>query len=67
MTHRALEARLRRQRRIGWAYGYGQGFVDGRHDRYDPTPPPDGRRRRSWLDADPNPMPKIHLFRRPRR
>ena len=30
-------------RRVGWAYGYGRGVVDGRHGRYDPTPPPDGR------------------------
>lgn len=32
-------------RRIGWAYGYGAGVVDGKHGRYDPTPPEDGRSR----------------------
>lgn len=32
-------------RRIGWAFGYGAGVVDGKHGRYDPTPPPDGRSR----------------------
>jgi hypothetical protein len=30
-------------RRIGWGYGYGAGVVDGKHGRYVPGAPPDGR------------------------
>lgn len=33
-------------RRVGWRYGYGQGYVDGQRGREcDHTPPDDGR---SW-------------------
>ena len=39
------EEKADRARRIGWGYGYGAGVVDGKHGRYNPQPPPDGRYR----------------------
>ena len=32
-------------RRIGWGYGYGAGVDDGKHGRYEPGAPRDGRSR----------------------
>lgn len=52
-------------RRIGWAYGYGAGWVDCRRNlACDPTPPPDGMARwgRSPMPSDASPFPTFHLF-----
>lgn len=57
----------RSDRRIGWGYGYGAGFVDGKRGRYNPTPPKDGRTRPQpprtlTIPADPNPFPRFRLW-----
>lgn len=44
-TPRRSETQDASQRRVGWGYGYGAGFVDGRRNWYRPSPPPDGRTR----------------------
>lgn len=49
-------------RRIGWGYGYGAGWVDGTNGwPASNVPPPDGRSR--LHSADPNPFPRLSLFR----
>lgn len=43
LNHWTWEQDAATQRRIGWNYGYGRGFNDGKRNDYRPGAPPDGR------------------------
>jgi hypothetical protein len=50
LARHAGAAHRRMERRIGWGYGYGAGWVDHKYDRYDPTAPAEGRSRHEVLE-----------------